>query len=76
MESEKKREEIFAKARERFGFVPNVIKELSVAPVVAEAYLKGIEVLEAHRQRRAVNTARRRIRRWERQRALTLASWS
>lgn len=46
MESEKKREEIFAKARERFGFVPNVIKELAVAPVVAEAYLKGIEVLE------------------------------
>ncbi len=61
MKSEKKREEIFAEAEKRFGFVPNVIKELATSPVVAEAYLKGLEVLEGtsftKRELQAINLA-------------------
>ena len=45
MSNEKKREEIFAKVKEKFGFVPNIIKEMAVSPIVAEAYMKGVEAL-------------------------------
>lgn len=42
MSNEEKREEIFDRARKKFGFVPNVIKELALSPVVAEAYMTGV----------------------------------
>jgi len=59
--NEEKREEIFDRARKKFGFVPNVIKELALSPVVAEAYMTGVAA-----QRRAVSTARPLTLRWER----------
>ncbi|VAV84010.1 hypothetical protein MNBD_DELTA01-468 [hydrothermal vent metagenome] len=46
MNNEKKREEIFAKVKEKYGFVPNIIKELALSPVVAEAYITAVKVLE------------------------------
>ncbi len=45
MSIEEQREAIFAKVGEKFGFVPNVIKEMATSPVVVDAYLKGVEAL-------------------------------
>lgn len=46
MSDEQKREEIFSMVREKFGFVPNLIKELALSPSVAETYLKIYELME------------------------------
>ncbi len=46
MSIEKKREEIILKVTEKFGFVPNLLKELTLSPAVAETYLKIYELME------------------------------
>ena len=46
MNNTEKREEIFSMVREKFGFVPNLIKKLALSPSVAETYLKIYELLE------------------------------
>ncbi len=46
MGADQKKEEVFGRVRKKFGFVPNVFKELALSPVVADAYMTGIEVQE------------------------------
>lgn len=40
-------EEVFAGVEKRFGFVPNVIREMAKSPAVARVYLGGQEALAA-----------------------------
>jgi uncharacterized peroxidase-related enzyme len=47
MDQTQAREQIFAAVKAKFGFVPNVIRELSVSPAAARAYLAGQEALAA-----------------------------
>lgn len=39
------KEELLSKVKEKFGFIPNIIEELSVSPEATELYLNGQEIL-------------------------------
>lgn len=45
-DKEKLREELLESVRQKFGFVPNVIKEMSVSPAATTVYLKGQEAMQ------------------------------
>ncbi len=61
MDREKKNEEIFAAVKEKFGFVPNLFRSLSISPAVSEVYLKANMAMEGAaipaREAQAVNLA-------------------
>ena len=40
-----KRDEVLAAAKKKFGFVPNLIKEMVKSPAAAQVYMKGQEVM-------------------------------
>ncbi len=46
MDIEKKNDEIFAAVKEKFGFVPNLFRTLSISPAVSEVYLKANMAME------------------------------
>ncbi len=61
MDTKEKNEEITAAVREKFGFVPNLFRSLSISPAVSEVYLKANEAMEGAaipaREAQAVNLA-------------------
>ncbi|GMR04411.1 MAG: carboxymuconolactone decarboxylase family protein [Thermodesulfobacteriota bacterium] len=61
MDIQKKNEEVFAVIKQKFGFVPNLFKTLSVSPAVSEVYLRGFEAMEGasldNREIQALNLA-------------------
>lgn len=61
MENQKKNEEIFEVIKQKFGFVPNLFRKLSISPAVSMVYLKGYEAMEGasldNREIQAVNLA-------------------
>ena len=43
--AQSKRDEVLAAAKKKFGFVPNLIKEMVKSPVAAQVYMKGQEAM-------------------------------
>jgi len=46
MEKKQKNEEILSAVKEKFGFVPNLFRSLSVSPAVSDVYLKANMAME------------------------------
>lgn len=61
MDIEKKNEEILRGVREKFGFVPNLFRTLSISPAVSEVYLMANAAMEGSsmpaQETQAVNLA-------------------
>jgi len=61
MDATKKNEEILSAVKEKFGFVPNLFRTLSISPAVSDVYLKANMAMEEAaipaREAQAVNLA-------------------